>query len=134
MPTSWKIRSLLLMAGTAAYWLVIFLGTHVPGSVIHGGGHMDKVFHFGAYVGLAILLCGCAACFRRMRPVLYAGVVGLAACYGILDELTQRMVMNRTADPLDWLADICGAIVGTLIFALGMKLFGSRPSAHGETG
>lgn len=122
------------MAGTVAYWLVIFLGTHTPGSVIHGGGHSDKVFHFGAFFGLAILLCGTAACFRRTGPVLYAGVVGLAACYGILDELTQRLVTNRTADPLDWLADICGAIVGTLIFALGMKLFGSRSGAHGATG
>ncbi|MGI8980323.1 MAG: VanZ family protein [Pirellulaceae bacterium] len=133
MPTPWKIRTLLLMAGTAAYWLVIFLGTHMPGSVIHGGGHRDKVFHFGAFVGLAILLCACVACFRRTGPVLYAGVVGLAACYGILDELTQKFT-NRTADPLDWLADICGAIAGTLLFALAMKLFGPRPRAHGATG
>jgi VanZ family protein len=114
-----RIRTLLLLAATAAYWVMIFVGTHIPGSVIHGGGHRDKVFHFGAFAGLAILLCSCAAGFRRTRPAVYLGVVALAASYGVIDELTQRLAKNRTADPLDWLADVSGAIVGTLIFALG---------------
>lgn len=130
MTNPWKIRTLLLLAATAAYWVVIFVGTHVPGSVKHAVSNQDKVFHFGAFAGPAILLCCSAAGFRRTEPVVYAGVIGLAACYGILDELTQRLAKNRTADPLDWLADICGTIAGTLLFALAMRLFRSRQSAY----
>ncbi|MBC7853824.1 MAG: VanZ family protein, partial [Pirellulaceae bacterium] len=118
MPALWKSRTLLIVAGTAGYWVVIFVGTHMPGNETDGGGHRDKVLHFGAFFGLAMLLCSCAACFRRTGPALYAGVVGLAAGYGIFDEWTQMLAKNRSADPLDWLADISGAIAGTLIFAL----------------
>jgi VanZ family protein len=134
MPAPWKTRTLLLIAATAAYWVVIFVGTHIPGSLIHGGGQSDKVLHFGAFAGLAILLCSCAAGFRRPGPAIYAGVVGLAACYGILDELTQSLVRHRTADLWDWVADVSGAIVGTLIFALAMRLFHSPKNVHGSTG
>ena len=133
MPASWKTRALLMIVATALYWTVIFAGTHMPGSKHPSMGHNDKFAHFGAFVGLGFLLCGCAACFRRPGLSVYAGVVGLAACYGILDELTQQLVKNRTADPLDWLTDVCGALVGTLIFAGGMWLFRSRERAHGTT-
>ena len=122
MPAPWKTRTLLIVAGTAAYWGVIFTGTHLAGGVIHEGGHSDKFFHFGAFAGLTILLCGSAASFYRMGPTLYAGIVGLAAGYGIFDELTQTLV-HRTADPLDWVADVSGALVGTLIFAMAAWLF-----------
>ena len=134
MPIVWKPRTILILAGTAAYWLVILVGTHAPGNVVPGGGHNDKVFHFVAFVGLAVLLCSCAACFRRPGFLLYAAIIGLAACYGIVDELTQTLVKNRTADSMDWLADVCGAIAGTLIFALGMWLFRRRERDHGATG
>ncbi len=134
MTNPWKIRTILLLAATAAYWLGIFVGTHLPGSVRHLGGHWDKLYHFGAFFGLAVLLCFCIGCFRPVQFWQYAGIIGGVACYGIIDELTQTLAKNRTADPLDWLADMCGAIVGTLVFALAMKLFGQRPSAHGATG
>ncbi len=129
-----QFRTWLILAATAAYLLVIFAGTHLPGGVIHGGGHSDKLFHFGAFFGLAILLAGCFACFRRTGPLLYGAIVALAAGYGILDELTQMLVKNRTADPLDWLTDVGGAIAGTLIFAAGMWLFGPGKNGHGATG
>lgn len=134
MSRTWKPRALLLLVATAGYWLVIFGGTHAPGNPFPGGGHSDKVAHFGAFAGLAFLLCCTVACFRPMRPAYYGAILGLVACYGIVDELTQLLVSNRTADPLDWLADMCGAIVGTLIFAAGTKLFRSSKNAQGTTG
>ena len=126
-----KTRVLLLLTGLAAYWIVIFVGTHVPGSVIHPGGHKDKVFHFGAFVGLSILLCWCVAFFRKPGPAVYAAVVAVAACYGVFDELTQQFVPIRTADPLDWLADLCGAVLGTALFALAWQMMQRR---YGTTG
>ena len=122
MSRTWKPRALLLLVATAGYWLVIFGGTHAPGNPFPGGGHSDKVAHFGAFAGLAFLLCCTVACFRPMRPAYYGAILGLVACYGMFDELTQLLVRYRTADPLDWLADMSGAIVGMGVFAAGMKL------------
>src|SRR6476620_5377290 len=113
MPAPWKPRTLIILAGLAAWWIVIFVGTHLPGSIIHPVGNRDKIYHFSAFAGLAALLCASAACFRRPGPGVYAAVIAVAASYGIFDELTQMLVPRRTADPLDWLADISGATVGT---------------------
>jgi VanZ family protein len=134
MTNPWKIRTLLLLAATAAYWLVMFVGTHLPGSVVHLGGHTDKLYHFGAFFGLAILLAFCIGCFRPVRLWQYAGIIGSVACYGVVDELTQTLAINRSADPLDWLADMCGIIAGVLIFALAARVFRSHESGHGATG
>jgi VanZ family protein len=134
MANPWKIRTLLLLVATAAYWLVIFAGTHLPGRIVQPGMHWDKLYHGGAFFGLAVLFCGCMSCFRAVRVWQYAGIIGGAACYGVVDELTQMLVKNRTADPQDWLADMFGAIVGTLIFASGTMLFGPNEHAEGTTG
>jgi VanZ family protein len=134
MPRSLRVRSLLILAATAGYWLLIFGGTHAPGNTGPGYGNSDKLAHFGAFCGLAFLLCGSVASFRRLGPASYGAIIGLAACYGIIDELTQMLVANRTADVLDWLADITGALVGALFFALGTQLFQPRNNAHGATG
>jgi VanZ family protein len=133
MPNPWKTRTLLLLAATAAYWLVMFVGTHLPGSIVHTSGHTDKLYHFGAFFGLTVLLGFCIGCFRAVRLRQYAGIIGGVACYGIVDELTQKLT-HRTADPLDWLADVCGAIAGVLIFAAGTKLLRSSKKAQGTTG
>lgn len=122
MTNSHKARTLLVLAATAVYWLVIFVGTHFPGSVVHASGHQDKFLHFGAFLGLALLLCLCLARFGSLRLWHYAGVIGAIAGYGIIDELTQTLATNRTADPLDWLADMSGSILGTVVFAVGMNL------------
>src|SRR4051812_42264835 len=109
MSAPWKPRTPLILAGLAAWWIVIFVGTHVPGSIIHTLGHRDKIYHCSAFVGLAIFLCAGAACFRRPGWRVYASVLAITAAYGIIDELTQMLVPLRSADPLDWLADITGA-------------------------
>lgn len=129
-----RTRNLLILAGTAAYWLVIFAGTHAPGNVVHAQGYTDKVYHFTAFFGLAMLLCGTASCFRRLGPAHYVTIVGLVGAYGIFDELTQMLVPNRTADPLDWLADVSGAILGVLSFSLLQKLFFPSKEAQRATG
>ena len=131
MTFSSQTRTRLILASAAVYWLVIFTGTHVPGHVLHHIGHKDKVFHFGAFVGLSALLCWSASCFRKPGLVIYAAVLAVAAVYGVFDELTQQLVPLRTADPLDWLADVCGAVIGILLFAGLQRLFG-RP--YGATG
>lgn len=128
------IRSLCVLALTAGYWLLIFGGTHVAGSAAPGVGNLDKLAHSGAFAGLAFLLSASLACFWRPRLALYASAVGLAAAYGLLDELTQMLVKDRTADPLDWLADVCGATAGAILFATARRLYGQWKDCHGATG
>jgi VanZ family protein len=38
--------------------------------------------------------------------------LAIAAAYGIFDELHQSFVPGRSADILDWFADVCGALIG----------------------
>lgn len=134
MTTVLKARTILILVGTAAYWLLLFVGTHIPGNPHDAGGHWDKLYHFSAYFGLTILLCTSMANFRRPGPATYAAIVGLVAAYGVMDELTQMLVPSRTADPLDWLADMSGALLAVLLFSLVQGLFRPSKNAQGATG
>ena len=72
----------------------------------------DKMWHFLAYSALTLLLWIGS---DGRRPVL---VVAAVMVLGGLDELRQAFLPLRTADSMDFLADICAAIVtaGTLAF------------------
>jgi len=48
----------------------------------------------------------------------YVAIFAIAACYGVFDELTQTLIPGRSADPLDWLADLAGALAGLGAYAL----------------
>ncbi|HEY1599902.1 MAG TPA: VanZ family protein [Pirellulales bacterium] len=83
---------------------------------------VDKAFHFTAYAGLSFLLSTLAAAIwtgsasKRWGHLLrYFAVLPVVALYGVIDELTQPAV-GRTADSLDWLADMCGAASGLVLF------------------
>ena len=106
------------------YWGTIFVGTHVPGSMLGEPNFWDKALHFLAYAGLAFLL----ACVRGYRspPTLrtYLGLLALVALYGVVDELLQLVVPNRYADIKDWCADMLGAIAGLATYAAGRFIVG----------
>jgi VanZ family protein len=109
MPTTIR-RSLAVAAACLllAYWSLIFLGTHLP---MPPKGHVnvgDKFQHSGAYTGLAVLGLLAARAFRPRTLPLYLAVFAVGAAYGAVDELTQLAVPNRSADWLDWLADLVG--------------------------
>ena len=103
-----------VIAATLAFWVMIFVGTHVPGPNIgHLPKHSDKLMHFVAYAGLAFLLGLWRAAYREMRLRDYLVVFAITAVYGIADELLQLIpVLNRTCDPLDFLGDCLGILCG----------------------
>ena len=106
----------------AAYWIALFLVTHVPlPPRVPSVAGADKVFHAGAYAGLAFLLALLAA--LRVAPSWrqYTKIFALVAAYGAIDELLQIPV-GRTCDVWDWLADIAGAAAGLLVFAIAASL------------
>ena len=77
----------------------------------------DKVLHLAEYAVLGGLIAW--ALRRGGRPP--ARVLGLAllagSLYGATDELHQKFVPERTADPRDWAADTAGAALGAAAVA-----------------
>lgn len=69
----------------------------------------DKVAHMVLFGVLAVLIAAPSA--LRSRRV-WLGAWALAALWGAIDETHQSWVPGRTADPMDWLADLIGAAAG----------------------
>ena len=103
--------------GTGLLLLAMFAGTHLPLSVPHGASS-DKVLHALAYMTLTVsLLASWELSTGILRPTHYFLVWLFGTIYGAFDELTQIPV-GRTCDGLDWLADICGIVVGLTLFRI----------------
>lgn len=93
-----------------------------------GGGpsmwpYLDKVVHFGAWFALAVTLWPVVRGPKPTTPWGRAAILVLAlGLWGIAVELLQGLVPPRTPDAYDALADLVGAIVGTLaIIAWGAR-------------
>ncbi len=105
--------TVLLTIALVLYWLVAFLGTHLPvrmpaGVVEHGG---DKLLHFVGYSILASLLMGLRA---SRGPFGWYSIIMrwiVLALYAAFDEVTQLLV-GRHADVADWFADLIGSCCG----------------------
>ncbi|MDQ3699281.1 MAG: VanZ family protein [Gemmatimonadota bacterium] len=106
-------------------WAAIILTiTSIPGSnlgavapyVFPGA---DKLAHVGMYGVLGWLAAranglgaGAAPGARGLAPVLM-----MVFAFAALDEWHQAFIPGRSADALDWLADVVGATTGALVFA-----------------
>jgi VanZ family protein len=126
-----RTKVLLALALVAAvYWLAMFVGTHVPLSrpPANDPYSLDKLLHAAAFAGLAFLVTavGWACGFRSWK--LYASVFVILAVYGIFDEASQAFVRRREADPIDWLADLAGTLLGVTAFVLGRQLWTDTPA------
>lgn len=101
----WVLRGLLVLGWALVIW-AMSATPGVPsepdffGSYLHNGAHIVLFGVFGSLVFLA--LPGTV----RSRALL---AVGAALLYGVLDELHQRSVSGRVADPFDVLTDSVGA-------------------------
>lgn len=69
----------------------------------------DKLTHMFMY-GVASFSWRRAVATRRGSATV--GVLAGMALLGALDEWHQRIVPGRSADPIDWLADVLGASLG----------------------
>lgn len=74
-------------------------------------GH-DKLLHLAEYAVLGGLIARALRLGgRRPARVLVLALLA-ASLYGASDELHQKFVPDRTADPRDWAADTAGAALG----------------------
>jgi VanZ family protein len=110
------------------YWSSMFFGTHLPQMPQGLTGHSDKLLHFCAYGGLAVLLLSWRITRGRvsMRQLLLFWL--MIGAYGIFDEVTQPLV-GRDCDIKDWLADLIGAAIGLAVtWPVATWLLAPRPA------
>ena len=104
----------ILVPTLAVVWVSMFIATHLPPAQLPDTQVSDKTAHYIAYAVLAILL----HFVLRIRGMNWwrGAVLTLVVCaiYGAFDELTQPPV-KRTADIMDWVANIKGAASGTAV-------------------
>lgn len=101
-----------------AYWLTMFVITHIPLPKLDVPRHSDKLVHFVGY-GLLMFL------FRFRQQLAgssgWKGSVWFAAIilivYAVVDEVLQAPV-NRTPDLQDGIADAIGVLLGAILFFL----------------
>lgn len=120
-------RWLLYVAPPVAYAGLIFsvsAWSSPPGIPVQGG---DKLVHFCVYALLGMLVTRALWAFA-LGPVR-AGVLGalLSAGYGVLDEIHQMFVPNRSPELLDVAADASGSLLGALAYLLLLRAL--RPAA-----
>ena len=118
-------RKKVLLIPLIIYWIIILIGTTIPADAFVDVVELsDKVEHFIAYFGLAVLL-GLNLYFQEKwkKISLYYIVATLVICltYGVLDELHQLFVPNRMAEFWDWVADSLGTITGLFVTSIFLQ-------------
>ena len=114
----WLSRHPRVLGGLfAAYWLAMFLATHLPMPEVESAPRFtDKIVHLVMYAGFTFLLALWITSKKPESPHLKWLVLGAAVIYGALDELLQAPLESRSADFWDFMMDAIGAAIGLLVF------------------
>lgn len=100
----------------AAYWLLLFVLTHLPDLPVEGGfSSADKVAHLCAYAILAWLAAMALRVWQVRLPAILLIVLLGGAAYGAVDEVLQGFT-GRETEVYDWVADVIGLTAGLLLF------------------
>jgi len=111
---AFRARTLALL-----YFVVLAVATHIPAEGVPPLSMSDKWLHFTGYGLLTVLmLAGWELTVGVLEPKHYFAVWLAGTVYGAIDERTQLLV-NRSCDVNDWLADALGIVAGLLVFRLG---------------
>lgn len=105
---------------------VILFGTSLPADAVPlQTSHIDKVLHFTIYTVFAFLLTRqISEDTSPWRAVL--GAILVAAAFGAADEWHQRFIPGRSTELADWVADVSGATIGAMSYALFRALLRGR--------
>ncbi len=127
------LRRLHRISGLAllVYMTALFTGTHLPKPEelmpIEGN---DKLLHFGAYFGMAILMAIRCSEFRSVSVMTSLAIWSLIALTGAIDEVTQMIpAIHRQADVADWIADLLGGACGLIVWKMCSAVW-MRTSGH----
>lgn len=115
---------------TAAWAVLILVLTSVPQPEALPLGQvfgLDKLAHVTLYAVLGVLATLGAArdpgLGRRPASLLLLGITGCVALHATVGELGQAWIPGRSAELLDWVADLTGGALGSL----GVLLWLRRP-------
>lgn len=101
-----------------AYWLFLFSLTTIPVDAVPVLFEIqDKVEHFLAYMVLAILLYLTIHFQKRVQPAAeksFLFTLMFIFLYAAVDEVHQIFIPGRYCDPLDWIADSLGGVIGII--------------------
>lgn len=73
----------------------------------------SPIGHFLEYTVFGVLLTNALRCHMPLSRAA-ALAVACGSLYGVTDEFHQLFVADRMCDPLDWLVDTAGSLVGAL--------------------
>ncbi len=112
----WVRRS--LMTAVCVYGVILIAATHWPRldapRIWSPLFPPDKTLHIVAYAVLATLtMIAFVVCPGGFRPRIWHVLLALAG-FALIDEITQPLV-GRAAEPLDFVADLAGIVVGIVI-------------------
>lgn len=104
-----------------AWAALILVLTSIPNPDVGGVGFpgADKIVHAALYLVLGWLMARAMAAERASARRLVA-VVALLAIFAAADELHQQWIAGRSAELLDWGADLLGASLGVLAYRLSL--------------
>lgn len=102
----------------AAWTLVILLLTsmQLPTWVGLSGSHLDKLVHFGLYLGLGLTLGRAARISGFTGVAMLLGLLLAGIAFAAIDELLQNWVPRRAPQMADWLADVVGLVTGYVLY------------------
>lgn len=92
------------------------LFSHQPSPILMDLGFTfeDKLLHISAFFVLGIALLLALSPFKMPKLYRILIVISFGAVWGLLDEVHQSFVPNRTAALDDWIADVIGVILSLL--------------------
>jgi VanZ family protein len=108
------------------YWIILLSATSFPTESLPDLGGSDKIKHFGAYMVLTVLLTLTLMVQDKntfLKKYAFPASVIIAALYGILDEVHQMFIPGRSCEFMDWVADLGGAITGSLMVYIYFRVY-----------
>jgi VanZ family protein len=99
------------------YLAVLFTLTHLPKVPTPLTKADDKTLHFLAYFALACFTSVFGVLAFPRVPAMILWVVLVCGVIAAIDETTQP-IFGRTADILDWRADVFGAMAAAVLLGL----------------
>ena len=116
-PSSSAVRRFLSLWGPVIVYMALIHTESSMSNPPEPPGISDKVLHFGAFGGLALLslraLAG--ATWRGVKPWTLIGCVMITLLYGVKDEWHQMYTPGRTSDVMDVAADLSGGLVVAIV-------------------
>jgi len=106
--------------------LIFYLSSRPAPEAIPEFPHLDKLLYLSAYMACGALFLRAFRTFSigaNLKLVLMLSITA-SGLYGLSDEIHQYFIPCRSADFMDFMADIIGSICGVFIYQM---LYPHRP-------